>query len=45
MVTASDKNLQPIKTAKEVEMEVESEYRNKLILEDHVVPDPFHIEN
>ena len=42
---ASENNVQPIKTAQEVEMEVQNENRNKLILEDYVVPDPFHLEN
>ena len=42
---AKENNVQPIKTAQEVEMEIQKEYVEKLILNDYVIPDPFHLDN
>ena len=42
---ASENNVQPVKTAEEVEAEIADEYKAKLSLKDFVLPDPFHIKD
>ena len=42
---ASENNVQPLKTAEEVEAEIADEYKAKLSLKDFVLPDPFHIKD
>ena len=42
---ASENNVQPVKTAEEVEAEIANEYKAKLSLKDFVLPDPFHIKD
>ena len=40
--SASENNVQPIKTAKEVQYDLRNEYQLKLIIGD-VIPDPFQV--
>ena len=40
---AYENNVQPIKTATEVEIELQDEYLRKLVIEGKSMPDPFHL--
>ena len=39
---AHENNVQPVKTAAEIEIELSQEYQAKLLQVDYVVPDPYH---
>ena len=41
---AKENNVRPIKTAQEVEMEIQQEYSDKLVVNDFIIPDPFCLE-
>ena len=38
---AKENNVRPIKTAQEIEMEIMQEYKDKLVVNDYIIPDPF----
>ena len=42
--SASENNVKPIKTAEEVEVQLEEEYLSKLIVDDVVIPDPYKLK-
>ena len=43
--SACENNVQPIKTAEEVECDLRNEYQLKLIIGDDVIPDPFQVSS
>jgi hypothetical protein len=42
---AIENNVQPVKTAEEVEVEIRTEYTRKLVIGDEVLPDPFFMKD
>ena len=42
---ASENNVQPIKSAAEVQVDLRNEYQAKLLHSDFVMPDPCHLED
>ena len=42
--TAKENNVQPSKTAQEVEMKIQQEYCDKLVVNDVFIPDPYSLE-
>ena len=41
---SAENNVKPIKSAAEVQVDLRNEYQAKLLLGDHLVPDPYHLK-
>ena len=45
VISAMENNVKPVKTAEEVEVEIQTEYSRKLIVGDQQIPDPFVLKD